>query len=368
MYNYNVNPIDIRPFMQGMEMSRQRDKEQQLQDLRQRVASGDQSAFKEYSMVDPQGAAAFQALNKPEVPELNAADINEFYKDAKSLYPLLEKDDPRAVVALENMKVKYSGTPFVQAVDGFIKNYQVNPDATLQDYRNFLSAMPPIDDGGSDEFRKETRADIRKGVSDIRKRSTEIVGSYNKIESLLKKDKLTRIDVSSAITSMARLISPGIVTDKDFQSLSNSGAPVQEIIAQLRGFGAEGESLADALNRSLDPTNPNLFDKNAFMDTASRVITSEVPTLLGNYSDLQGMAKRAGVSKTAYDTFFGGNQKMIEKLTKLQNIQPTQSKPDSAPRFSKLLGREVTMQEIEQTAKNRGITAQEVINQLQLGG
>lgn len=335
MYNYNVNPIDIRPLMQGMEMSRQRDKEQQLQDLRQRVASGDQSAFKEYSMIDPQGAAAFQALNKPEVPELNAADINEFTKDARSLFPLLQRDDPLAIAAIDNMRVKYSGTPFEQAIGGFVRDYQVDPQATMQKFSSFLDSMPPQEDPSRADFLKETRAEIRSGIGSIRKRSTEIVGSYKKIENLLKKDKLTRIDISSAITSMARLISPGIVTDKDFQSLSNSGAPIQEIISQLRGFGADGESLADALNRSLDPTNPSLFDKSAFMDTAARVITSEVPTLLGEYQDLESMAGRANISEGAYNTYFGGNQNMINSLKKLASIAPQGSNSDGKPKIIK---------------------------------
>lgn len=240
MYNYNVNPINIQPFMQGLEISRQREKEQKIQDLRQRVASGDPEAFKEYSLIDPQGASAFKSLNQQ--PQFNSADINEFYKDAKSLYPLLESDNPMAVSVIENMLVKYKNTPFEQAIGGFMANYQQNPEATLGQYKEFLGAMPQPDS-----------PDTRDADSKKFDRLQEIRGAYGADSQQAKEyEKLIGLTEDKKISSA---LEKQIITAQDNYFKNDQQARQMQVLASdIQGMdigGGTGSTFSEALKNIL---------------------------------------------------------------------------------------------------------------------
>ena len=202
------------------------------------------------------------------------------------------------------------------------------------------------------EFRKEERQVARTTVTNFNKRATEIRSSFGKVESILNSGKLSRMKIASAMTSMARLLSPGIVTEQDFQNLSNAANPIAEALSIITGKGAEGAKVAENLQRFYDPTNPDLFDKKGFLDTARNVAGAEIPALMDTFNDARDRAGRAGVSEKALNTNFGQNKNFDFLSNMLEQNKPVMNHPT--------LG-SVTEGQIQETMKNKGMTREQVI-------
>ena len=202
------------------------------------------------------------------------------------------------------------------------------------------------------EFRKEERQVARTAVTNFNKRATEIRSSFGKVESILNSGKLSRMKIASAMTSMARLLSPGIVTEQDFQNLSNAANPIAEALSIITGKGAEGAKVAENLQRFYDPTNPDLFDKKGFLDTARNVAGAEIPALMDTFNDARDRARRAGVSEKALDTNFGQNKNFNFLTNMLEQNKPVMNHPT--------LG-SVTEGQIQETMKNKGMTREQVM-------
>jgi hypothetical protein len=221
------------------------------------------------------------------------------------------------------------------------------PDQALQMITNFRQLFDdsykaaPVE--SDEDFLKETRQEVRKGLTTFNKRADEVNSSYKKINSLLSKDDLGRADIASVITLTARLLSPGIVTNTDFSNLTEGVDPIAFAIQALRKGGMD-ESQLNALNSYYDPTNPNLFKKDAFLDMTNRIVSAEVPALLNQYDDINTMAQRAKISPRAYETYFGGPQKTLNSLKSL--VQQPQQQASKGKFKSQALGREVSMSEI----------------------
>lgn len=157
------------------------------------------------------------------------------------------------------------------------------------------------------EFKKEERAAAKQGVFGFNKRASSVVDSYTKIEKVLKPKNLNRRDISVAITALARLVSPGIVTEQDFQSLTGVANPLAQLFERMRANGAEGEEFANSMQQFYDPTNPNLFDREGFMRTVRNTAGGEIPSLMNQFNDARSRAQRAGVSGKALSANFDDN-------------------------------------------------------------
>ena len=202
------------------------------------------------------------------------------------------------------------------------------------------------------EFIKEERQVARTVVTNFNKRATEIRSSFGKIESVLNSGKLNRMKIASAMTSMARLLSPGVVTEQDFKNQANAADPVAQLLALLTGKGDEGAKIAENLQRFYDPANPDLFDKKAFLDTARNVSGAEIPALIDTFNDARDRAGRAGVSERALDTNFGQNKNFDFLSNMLEQNKPVMNHPT--------LG-SVTEGQIQETMKNKGMTREQVM-------
>jgi len=236
-------------------------------------------------------------------------------------------------------------------------SYSVDPVAKQSSIdRAEMTSLEKAQEKVEFEFRKEERQVAKTAVVDFNKRASEIRSSYEKINSILGSGKLNRMKIASAMTSMARLLSPGIVTNQDFENLSNSSNPIASVIATLNGKGDDGKGIAENLQRFVDPTNPDLFDKDSFLSTAMNVAGAEIPALLDVFNDAKGRAGRAGVSERALDTNFGQNKNFEYLSGMLEQNKPVMN-------HSKLGS--VTEGQIQETMKNKGMTREQVLALLQ---
>jgi hypothetical protein len=333
--------------------------------------------FQQYSAVDPSGAASLLKTWR----ELNDGRKEAFFKDAQTGKRLLEDGKFGEFESLAENRLKminqFGGDPsdvtsvmntyqsgdldgtiaqLGQAVEaGILGEYLPDPSkGKPKEMTSLEKAQQKVDF----EFRKEERQVAKTAVVGFNKRASEIRSSYGKIESILDGGKLNRMKIASAMTSMARLLSPGIVTNKDFESLSNSATPVAELLSRITGKGEQGANVAENLQRFYDPTNPDLFDKKSFLDTARNVAGAEIPALIDSFNGARDRAGRAGVSEKALDTNFGQNKNFDYLTGMLEKNKPVLN-------HSKLGN--VTEGQIQETMKNKGMTREQVLALLQEG-
>ena len=170
-------------------------------------------------------------------------------------------------------------------------------------------------------------------TKDIKKRAGVINSSLKKIEGLASHmtpdGLLPRTAINAGIMSLARMISPGVVTDKDAAAVAGVGTPSQQLY-QVFATGIEnalgkGDKVAAEkfrkaqidLERSLDPANPYTFNVEGFKKIAKTVAGAEASTIQAQWNDASSRAQRSGMSKKVYDTNFGGMSSLISSLDEL---------------------------------------------------
>jgi len=159
------------------------------------------------------------------------------------------------------------------------------------------------------DFLKEERGVASTTMKALRKRSSVINSSIGKIESLIPQIKNgSRAAAGGAIMSLARLISPGVVTDADFQAMSGAADPVATLMSRLTEKGESGKPLLEALQASYDPTNPDLIDADAILNIARSVVGAEVPSILQEYKESESRGRRSGMNKRQFNTIFGDSE------------------------------------------------------------
>ncbi|MDB4261542.1 hypothetical protein N9878_01610, partial [bacterium] len=175
------------------------------------------------------------------------------------------------------------------------------------------------------EWLKEQRQTASSSTKTIKKRAGEINTAYAKLEGLgdqmRKGGSGARAAIGAGLMSVARLISPGVVTDSDFKALSGAADPLQTAISIIAG-GKNGASVMEQMQKSIDVTNPDTFDVDALMDLAGSVIAAESPSLFNQWDESKAQAGRAGLSKAALNTFYGGKNRELERL---RGLKPSKS-------------------------------------------
>lgn len=176
--------------------------------------------------------------------------------------------------------------------------------------------------------------DIAKNeTKDIKKRAGVINSALKKIEGLASQMSpeglLPRTAINAGIMSLARMISPGVVTDKDAAAVAGVGTPTQQLMnvfkkgydkAISKGDKDAAEKFQQAqtdLQRSLDPANPYTFNVEGFKKIAQTVAGAEASTIQAQWKDASSRAKRSGMSDKVYNTNFGGMSSLIASLDKL---------------------------------------------------
>ena len=162
--------------------------------------------------------------------------------------------------------------------------------------------------GGDPDFLKEERKYAKEGITNLKKRSTEIQSSFNKLNGLVTQIKSGtggRQAVSAAVTALSRLISPGIVTDKDFTRQLGVAPPVAALMEVVTSGGAGAKDAAASLRQYFDPTNPDYINPDSLLTTARNVTAAEVPVLMQELEESKSRARTSGMSDVAYNANFG---------------------------------------------------------------
>ena len=199
-----------------------------------------------------------------------------------------------------------------------------------------MSALPSLDSAinsayqiGLIEMPKQdelTVSQLREVGTSARKLNQnvdEITTAYNKVKGLEKEMRAgSRSAINAGIMNVARLISPGVVTDADARQIAGADTPISAVISALQGRGVDTEQLL----RIVDPTNPDTFDVDQLMAVANSVTAAGIPSIYDAYSDLQRTATDFGANKRFMSAYFNPDSKRMQTLA---NIRTEVSSPVS---------------------------------------
>tara|TARA_R110000764_G_scaffold182673_1_gene268427 strand:- start:210 stop:1388 length:1179 start_codon:yes stop_codon:yes gene_type:complete len=162
--------------------------------------------------------------------------------------------------------------------------------------------------------RSDVLKEIRAGVRATDKGIDEVTTAYNKVTGLeAEMRKGSRTAINAGIMSVARLISPGVVTDADANAIAGGASTAS---ALLQAIEAEGMDVTQIMS-VLDPRNPSTFDVDALMSVARSVTAAGLPTMLGSYADLQARAEGYQASSTMINSFFNPKSGRMTAINKI---------------------------------------------------
>lgn len=161
------------------------------------------------------------------------------------------------------------------------------------------------------------RGSIKTTMDNNNKLAADAVTGFNKLESLagfIKKAQLEnssdqdkragRQAAATVLTIMARMASPGIVTDRDFANQAGGQSVYAGIMNFLREKGEEDLEIASLL-ANYDPTNPGLINVDALVGQAKGLIVGQAPSVLSTYASQKAKAQEYNPSNQYMSAEFG---------------------------------------------------------------
>lgn len=200
-----------------------------------------------------------------------------------------------------------------------MEDFKANPEGFLKNVELGYASMAPKQEweaykttlGGDldPEFAKEERKYASQVVNDVNKKAGDLRSAYGKVEGL--RDQAmggSRQARAGMIINVARLLSPGIVTDKDFQALTGGADPIQTTMAYIADKNAD---VGNMLASYVDPLGQS-FDGDALLGVARSALLPEAQSLFDRYSDAETRAQTAKMKAGEYDTMFSGRKNLDE--------------------------------------------------------
>ncbi len=170
----------------------------------------------------------------------------------------------------------------------------------------------------SPEERTSALNNTRSNIQGINKNLAEVAGAYNKVMSLEAGMRAkNRGAINAAIMNVARLISPGIVTDRDASSLSGADTSIGAVFSFLSGKGVDTAQLM----RVVDPTNPETFDVDGLLSIARNVTAAGVPSLQAQLEDEASVADIYGASPQFRQAYLGRSKLKSEIDAIMQSVR-----------------------------------------------
>lgn len=229
-------------------------------------------------------------------------------QDTKKFMAMWKPEVAQRYTAATTEKPKYTGVEIDSDSGTVIYTNTATGDVLTKPINEFsLGDMTPKD---RREFEKETRSSVRSDIGRIKKTASEIASAKSKFDANIDAARNgNRIAIASTIMNLAKLNSPGVVTDADFANMAGQQDPLGFAVGILANTGAD----TDALLRGFDPTNPETFDADAVTEVADNLIAASVPTIMKDYDGLREKTRIAELPEKAINTLFAGSD-VIEGL------------------------------------------------------
>ena len=185
----------------------------------------------------------------------------------------------------------------------------------------------------SKEELTETRKLIDGNMVALNKTAGQTLENYKKLDNLTGQVRMAQAEdatpaqiqqgrraLGTILTLNARLASPGVVTDQDYQTQAGSSDLSSELFGMILGVNKNNPNMASVL-AGFDPTNPLNVDVDLLLEGAKAMTKGGVESLLNIYAQNRGTARgyEDNLSETFINTRFGerGSRNLFEmaKLT-----------------------------------------------------
>jgi len=195
---------------------------------------------------------------------------------------------------------------------------------------------------------KELRKDFKSGSDAVSNNAKTVLEEYGKVEGLINQatdknvdDRSRRQAAATLVTVLARMASPGVVTDRDFINFSG-GLGLLDYAKSEAARGGDfalfkdylsGKGLDDTIVASIDPMNPDGFSREGMLALANNLVIPAGRTLLGTFASQMSSAKEYNPAEFEMRATFSPNNPNIKKLGEIAfegfNMRDYYSNPES---------------------------------------
>lgn len=190
------------------------------------------------------------------------------------------------------------------------KVFGMDPQGNITEMADVTGSEGYIDPALQSEVLRNIQSETRA----LDKGTDEVITAFNKVIGLEEQMRAgKRGAINAGIMNVARLISPGVVTDADARAISGGATSIGALYDAMLGKGFSPETLVQIF----DPANPETFDVDALINVAKSVTASAIPALQGGYLDAEERAKNFNAPAAFMRSFF---RKDSERMTSLEKI------------------------------------------------
>lgn len=243
-------------------------------------------------------------------------------------------EDPGDTIALQNELMNGNARGVMGEVDQFISGakrmgyLKPTPVDTKNIYQGQLLTQDPITgelisrpvNPGQDYLDPEIQSMILRKIAEDRgaqnKIIDEVTTAFNKVTGLETEMRAgNRSAINAGIMNVARLISPGVVTDNDARQLSGADTTTAMLYDFFKGRGIPG---LDEILAVYDPQNPEAFDVDKLMAVARSVTSSSIPSIRNAFSDDLNKATNFQAPQAMMKSFFDPESSRMKALDAIE--------------------------------------------------
>jgi len=316
-------------FLQQQQQSQAQERAQLLQN-EQLAEQRKTTMFKDAMMMkaNPQMAGSILADRKAQLQRFQDMGVPIDTRHTDEMIALYQSGDMNAFNKYLDNVVQAGVSTGVLAAPAAPKAY--DPGQMLQMPDGTFKAVPTPEGYVDPKELEQERGRISGEAMKIRALSRDALDGYNKLDSLAQavrnaqkqgatdqERRAGRTALGTIQTLMARMASPGVVTEQDFRTQAGAASLQSEIINKLTSLGESDANLA-AIMASFDPTNPESVDVDLIIDQARSLTKGTATGLLNDFAGLKSIADTYNFSDQFKTSYFGGQS--ARNLGKLGEI------------------------------------------------
>ena len=268
-------------FLQQQQQRQAQERAQLLQN-EQLAEQRKTTMFKDAMMMkaNPQMAGSILADRKAQLQRFQDMGVPIDTRHTDEMLALYQSGDMNAFNKYLDNVVQAGVSTGVLAAPAAPKAY--DPGQMIQMPDGTFKQVPTPEGYMDPEFRRSELGKIAGTARGYNKQIDEVTTAYNKVlglESQMRDG--SRAAINAAIMNVARLISPGVVTDRDAAALSGAETSVGALFSFLQGKGVD----VDQLIRIVDPANPDTFDVDQLMNVAKSATAASIPSILSGIEE-----------------------------------------------------------------------------------
>ena len=316
-------------FLQQQQQRQAQERAQMLQneDLAEKRMA---TLFKDAAMMraNPEMAGSILADRQAQLKRFQDMGVPVDPRHTQEMMQLYQSGDMGAFKSYLDNVVKAGQSAGILQAPAALKAF--DPGQMIQMPDGTFQAVPTPEGFVDPKELEQERGRISGEAIKIRALSRDALDGYNKLDSLAEavrnaqkqgatdqERRAGRTALGTIQTLMARMASPGVVTEQDFRTQAGAASLQSEIINKLTSLGQSDANLA-AIMASFDPTNPESVDVDLIIDQARSLTKGTATGLLNDFAGLRSIADTYNFSPQFKQSYFGGQS--ARNLGKLGEI------------------------------------------------